>query len=252
MSMNVPDEMPMDNEQERQIDDAVARMLRARRDNLRASVPLDVERRIRLSLAEETAPKPLTPTENVFSSIIAWFKRPIIAIPAALVVLAFVTLAVSRNSDDPLPVDLHRVAYANFSSVVKGDLSLVKTTSDTSALRAFFAGSGVDYPVFFPSMKAELKGGVVSMDNGHAYAHLVYGIGDHIVYLFEADQASIDGQIASLDTVITNDLNTGKWHWEERPGTGTLFVWKSNNVVCLAVSDLRTQDMSALFTLEAL
>jgi len=251
VNMNIPDGQPMGNEREQQIDDAVARMLQARRASLRVSVPIDVERRIRLSLAEPTVTTPLTATENMFSSIIAWFKRPIVLIPASLAILAFVTFAVSQNSSTT-PVDLHSVAYANFTSVVKGSLTLAKNTSDTTALRAFFAKAGVDYPVFFPSMKAELKGGMVSTDNGHAYAHLVYGIGDHLVYLFEADQASIDSRVAILDTVITNNLATGKWHWEERPGTGTLFVWKSNNIVCLAVSDLRTQDMSALFTLEAL
>ncbi len=252
MNMNIPDEQPMGNEREQQIDDAVARMLQARRASLRVSVPIDVERRIRLALVEpRAATPPSTGRENVFSALIAWFKRPIVLIPASLAVLAFITFAVSQNSS-ATPLDLHSVAYANFTSVVKGDLTLAKNTSDTIALRAFFAKAGVEYPVFFPSMKAKLKGGVVSNDNGHAYAHLVYGIGDHLVYLFEADQASIDSRVAALDTVITNNLSTGKWHWEERPGTGTLFVWKSNNIVCLAVSDLRTQDMSALFTLEAL
>jgi len=251
VNTQLSDEQPMNTDREQQVDDAVHRMLSARRESVRTKIPVHIERRIRLSLGEaaeqQSAPQPV----SLLASLASFFRKPLVLVPSSLGMVAIAALLIFRSSSQT-PVDLHKIAYANFSGVVNGDISLVKQTSDTNELRAFFATAGVNYPVFFPAMKAQLKGGVVSTENGHSFAHVVYEIGDHVVYLFEADQVAIDANLASLDTMITNDLSTGKWHWEERPGTGTLFVWKSNNVVCLAVSDLRTQDMSALFTLEAL
>lgn len=243
------------SERENALTDGVARMLRSRRDTLRERVPVDVERSIRMAIAAEmaSAEQQTAARPGVFSALFGFLRRPAILVTSGLTVATLVVISLLRpTAASSSAVNLHDVAYANFNGVVRGTLQLARQTSDTVALRSFFTSAGVSFPVFFPPVQAELKGGVVSTENGHAYAHLVYGVGDHLVYLFEADQPSIDGGVAALDTSIVNDLASGRWHWEERPGTGTMFVWKSNNVVCLAVSDLHTQDMSALFTLEAL
>ena len=83
-----------------------------------------------------------------------------------------------------------------------------------------------------------------------AFAHLVYDVGGHQIYIFEVDRPSIDANVMSMHALVDQDVRNSTWHWEERAGVGTMFVWESNNIVCSAVSDLRTEQFSALFSLE--
>ncbi|MCX6140036.1 MAG: hypothetical protein NTX15_04275 [Candidatus Kapabacteria bacterium] len=184
----------------------------------------------------------------------ALLTRPLYAVPAALllaVIITGVVMMVNRSGQSSM-FEITSASYVNFQAVVKGDLKLSLATSDTSELKRFFKEAGVTFDVFFPQMAAELKGGVVSHHGDKHYAHLVYGVGAHTVYLFEVDQPSITNGRVSLADNVGEDVRKSHWHWEERDGIGTLFVWKSNTIMCSAVSDLRTQDFSALFRLETL
>lgn len=240
------------------LEHGVRKLVRSRNVNLRERVPVELERSIRINLAREveaaSKKRPLSFWEHVLTAI----RRPMIAIPIGIAVVALIVMMVTdRSSQPPFAamsprVNLYEASYANFSKIVKGELALVKVTSDQDELRAFFREEGVKYDVFFPEMAAELKGGVVSDHGGIRFAHLVYGAGDHLVYIFEVDEPSIKQNLVAMDATVWEDLEQSRWHWEERRGVGTMFVWESNNIVCSAVSDLRTQDLSALFTLEKL
>lgn len=240
------------------LEHGVRKLLRDRSANLRERIPVELERSIRIGLANEvkaaSKPQPVSFWEHVLSAI----RRPMIAIPTGIAIVALVTMMLTDRSTPPPfaamspRVNLYEASYANFTKIVKGELSLVKATSNQDELRAFFRDQGVKYDVFFPEMAAELKGGVVSDHGGIRFAHLVYGVGDHLVYIFEVDEPSIKQNLVAVDATVWEDLEQSRWHWEERRDVGTMFVWESNNIVCSAVSDLRTQDLSALFTLEKL
>jgi hypothetical protein len=224
-------------------------VVRGRTTALRTQIPVDLERSIRMQLGHEveraTAPAPL----SWWSVLVNAIRRPMVAIPTGIAAAALLVMFMTDRSPR---VDLYEASYTNFSKIVKGEIALVKETSDTTALREFFAAEGVEYEVFFPEIAAELKGGVVSDHEGAHYAHLVYGAGEHLVYIFEVDEESIERNIVAMRSDVAEDIEESRWHWEERSGVGTMFVWESNNIVCSAVSDLRTQDLSALFTLEKL
>jgi hypothetical protein len=234
--------------------------LRKRSTHLRTGVPLDVERSIRLALAQEVenaTQRDVAPT-SWYAALANAIRKPLIAIPTGIAAVAVIVLMIAGRSESPSvarmtpKVDLYEASYANFNKIVKGEIKLAKATANQNELREFFANEGVKHQIFFPAIAAELKGGVVSHHDGVHFAHLVYGAGEHLVYIFEVDEASIEKNEVAMKTAIAQDLRESRWHWEERPGIGTMFVWESNNVICSAVSDLATQDLSALFTLEKL
>ena len=235
--------------------DAVRTMLRERADRLRMPVPADVERSIRLAIAAEQSQSRARRErwlDTVIDTVIDYLRRPAIAVGVAAVALvAVVWFAVDRSSDTA-PFRLYEASYANFQDIVGGTLELGKRTSNPAELASFFRDQGVAYDVFFPTIDATLEGGVVSEHHGQRYAHLVYRAGDHLIYIFEVDEPSIEGNMIAMASDVADDLEHSRWHWEERAGVGTMFVWESNNIVCSAVSDLRTQDLSALFHLETL
>ncbi len=246
---------------------AMRSQLRSRRATLRTSIPVEVERAIRLKLGEEVASATAAVEDKLSfrQRLAAFLARPLYAVPAALVLAIAITgvvMVVNRSgtsgttttasASTSAAFELTSTAYANFQSVVRGELKLARQSSDTSELQRFFRDEGITYNVFFPEVAAELKGGVVSVHGSKRYAHLVYGTGKHVVYLMEVDVPSINSGAVSLASNVAQDVRSSKWHWQERDGIGTLFVWKSNTVMCSAVSDLSTQDFSALFRLETL
>ncbi|MBP7092692.1 MAG: zf-HC2 domain-containing protein [Candidatus Kapabacteria bacterium] len=238
--------------------------IRSRTEQLKIAVPVSLERSIRLSLGEEVVRQSKAEsTPSLLQRLLQRLSRPLVAIPAALVVALGITgiyMMINRNvpgSEETTVAkaslfELSSASYANFQSVVRGDIKLVRTSSDTAELQRFFREQGVTYTVFYPQIDAELKGGVVSQHGDKKFAHLVYGSGSHLVYLFEVDVPSLESGAVTLAAEISKDVKESRWHWEEKDNVGTLFVWQSNTVMCSAVSDLNTQEFSALFRLETL
>lgn len=246
------------------IEGALVQMLHGRREQLRERVPVDVERRIRVALANEREAQ-FQPTQSLWNRVASALLRPAIAVPVLGGIAAFMVTTTILNRPDAgngqsvtVPnqqvslVDLRTASYDNFASIVRGELKLVHPSSDPRELQSWFASQGVQYSAVFPTIAAKLEGGVVSDHNGKKFAHLVYSVNDHLVYMFEVDEASVADKSVTIDKSVNDNLTHGKWHWEEKTGTGTLFMWKSNNVVCSAVSDLRTDELSALFALNEL
>ncbi len=241
---------------QQRVESALVGMLHERREALRERIPADVERRIRLALIEQPEASP-----SLWQRIVGVFARPLVSIPILATGIAVAAIFVvqqqpqvsepSAVNRSPL-VDLQAQAYANFESIVRGELTVAVASESEQEVRSWFKNNGVTYDVQFPSIEATLVGGVVSTHEHKKFAHLVYNVGNHLVYMFEVDEASLASRDVALDTGIVDGLAHGKWHWEERLDTGTLFIWKSNNVVCAAVSDLRTDELSALFDLHLL
>lgn len=240
------------------VESALVATLRERRARLRATLPPTVERRVRMAVNAEAMPRK-TFAER-YPALSFWKSQRFVWAAAAIVLVSVLLLepsalrqltgsgAVAASASLDVPTQ----SYANFASIVNGSLQLGKATTDKQSLKAYFASEGVDYDVQFPAIEATLKGGVVSEHGGRKFAHLVYERAGHTIYMFEVDQESLDGKQAELGQVVADDITHSRWHWEERADTGTLFAWKSNNVVCVAVSDLRTNELSALFDLQEL
>ena len=250
---------------------AVRDTVRDRSNALRVDVPIALRQAIAEGIAREmaaasepVAERPLREPNKTVARPSRLLRRPTFAIPVILIsivagiaaVWSYRTFMATPPPDvvtsSVIPIDLHSKTYENWNAVVKGQITLAQVTSDTVALKEFFRKEGVQYDVFFPEIDAVLQGGVVSVDNGRKFAHLVYASEGHLVYIFEVDTRSFEDKTMSLPLAVAENVKQSKWHWEERDGVGTMFVWKSNNVVCSAVSDLPTRDFSALFRLEAL
>lgn len=178
------------------------------------------------------------------------FVRGLVAI-GSVAVVALVTLFVLRTPGSSSG-SLTNVAYSAFGAVRSGAFTLEHQTSDPADLSRFFAEHGVAFEVFYPQIDASLRGGSVVEINGKACAQLVYSAGSKPVYLLETNNTDITRGDVELEREIRDDVEQSRWYWQEHADLGTMFVWKSNNVLCTAVSELPVSDFSALFRLETL
>ncbi len=241
------------------LQEATRRLVRQRSNSLRADVPNDLLFRITRGMDEaDRAPERQPQTRQAWSLTAALqgiFASPRyvrgLIVTGSVVAVALVALFLLRTSPTS-SAELSSLAYTSFGTVVNGSFAIERESSNESELRSFFASQGVDFPIFFPQLDATLRGGSVVTINGQQCAQLVYAAGPKTVYLLEADNNDVVDGSVQLDQEIRQDVEQSRWHWEERDEIGTLFVWKSNNVMCTAVSDMPTQEFSALFRLETL
>ncbi len=142
-------------------------------------------------------------------------------------------------------------AYSTFHAYADGTLQLQKLSSSQEELSRFFAKNGVQYPVHYPKIDAELIGGVVSQEKGTKFAHFIYKVGDHIIYAYEVPEGMVDNQTLSVNPRAMEIVNKADWYWEKENGTSnTMVLWKVGPNLCVMVTDLRTEQLSALLHVE--
>lgn len=191
---------------------------------------------------------------------------PKYAIPALSVILMAGSVYVSDNSgiDNPSTPNASMLqvvhtgdnnicnkAYSTFHSYADGSLKLQKLSSNQEDLSRFFAENGVKYQVHYPKIDAELIGGVVSQEKGTKFAHFIYKVGDHIIYAYEVPEGLVDNQTLSVNPRAMEIVNKADWYWEKENGaSNTMVLWKVGPNLCVMVSDLRTEQLSALLHVE--
>ncbi len=238
---------------ESEIVGALRSTLHDRRSALRTQVPPSLERSIRMAIASEAAalqrPSLVERLRQAWASLAA---RPALAglTLTGIAAAAFMTVFVMRSGPD-MPSNLTDAALAVYGQVTAPEAQIELRSSDRDGLRAFFAERGVAFNVFFPDVDAELIGGSVRTINGREFPILVYAAAGHVMSLLEVDEASIGARTVSMDSQASEDVSHSRWHWASSEDK-TLFVWKSNSIMCSVVSDLAVDEVSALFRLEAL
>ncbi|MFM8839806.1 MAG: anti-sigma factor family protein [bacterium] len=142
-------------------------------------------------------------------------------------------------------------AYATFHAYEDGSLPLQMISTDQKKLSAFFNENGVKYPVHFPKIDAELIGGVVSQEKGTKFAHFIYKVGDHLIYAYEVPEGLVDNQTLSVNPRAMEIVKKADWYWEQEKGaSNTMVLWRLGSNLCVMVSDLRTEQLSALLHVE--
>ena len=232
---------------------AVRSSIRQRRDSLRTQVPVALVRSIRMAVAQEAdaarEPRLVDRLRTTYASL---FARPAYSFAALAGVVAIVaSVVLYTRSEGILPSNLSDAALTAYADVSDGDGSVDLRSSDTTDLRAFFANHGVAFEVFFPTFAAALVGGTVRSIHGREFPVLVYRNAGHFISLLEVDQGAIDDHTVDMDRTASEDVEKSKWHWASSDDR-TLFVWKSNSIMCSVVTDLAVNEVSALFSLEVL
>jgi hypothetical protein len=150
---------------------------------------------------------------------------------------------ITHNGNDNLCFQ----AYNNFHSLEQGNLSLQKVTHNKEELSRFFKEKGVNYPVFYPEIDAELQGGVVSEYKGVKLAHFVFKAGDKFVYMYEVPNQMIDNHNLNINPKAIEIVNKADWYWEKEKGSNnTMVLWRLKSNMCSIVTNLRIDQLSAL------
>lgn len=137
---------PRQIDREERLIAAVRDTLGRRRDTLRLQVPVDLERSIRMALAEERS---VPAKESWVQRAIDWIRQPSVSFGMAAATLALIVgLAVLGQRSDALPRELTHAALAAFPGVHSGSTKLDIMSSDKQQISAYLASHGVQHAVF--------------------------------------------------------------------------------------------------------
>lgn len=236
-----------------------------RKDALSLHAPLDVQMAVQRILANEQSLNTAGHSSkieyifnNIYSVLIKLFLKPVIALPLGIIIGISGYLLYNQSSVDSekfsyVPIthngndNLCLQAYNNFHSLENGNLPLQKITNDKEELSTFFKEKGVNYPVFYPDIDAELQGGVVSDYKGVKLAHFVFKVGDKFVYMYEVPNQMIDNHNLHINPKAIEIVNKADWYWEKEKGSNnTMVLWRIKSNMCSIVTNLRMDQLSAL------
>lgn len=240
---------PRQVEREERLMNAVSATVARRRDALRMQVPVELERSIRIAIGEAHA----ATDQPWYASALEWLRRPAVSFgmaAATLMIVAGVVFMTQRP--EALPAEITDAALMAFPGVHTGSTKLDIQSSNKQALSAYLSEHGVGHSIFYPDVDAELVGANVFSVNGLPCAEIVYKAAGHTIALLQVDEKSLEAKRVELNAVVAEDVAHSKWHWASTEENGTLFVWKSNSIMCTVVSDLQIDEVSSLFRLEAL
>lgn len=251
------------------IQTAMKNMLHHKNEALHIQAPVDLRSSILNGIrAQQTQVSQQTKSGSFFESFwnsldpIVSVLSPKFAIPAvfAIFMAGYVYMSEQVQSESvvsPNPSMLKVVhagtnnicsqAYTSFHAYENGDLKPQMLTSNQEELSSFFAENGVKYTVHYPKIDAELIGGVVSQEKGTKFAHFIYKVGENIIYAYEVPQGLVDNQTLSVNPRAMEIVNKADWYWEQENGaSNTMVLWRLGPNLCVMVSDLRTEQLSAL------
>lgn len=185
----------------------------------------------------------------------SWFSRlfgvrlnPAIAVTALLMVaVGIYSLLVPYGtvSDD---ADIIRQSLTNYQAVIGGAIK-PQMVGESDRVRTFLE-QGVAFDVNVPRMKdCSSCAGVLSDFKGVKLAHVVYQIGNDIVYIYQADMSeAMKGERIGLPEKAKDELKRTDWYIEENPDGRTVVLWKYKNTLCAAVSGMKKSELLSLLT----
>jgi hypothetical protein len=247
------------------IQTATKNILINRKDALSIHAPLDVQMAIQRNLANEktmNSEKHSSKFEQIFYNaynvMLRIFLKPVIAFPLGIIIGISGYLLYNQSTIDSENISYINIthngndnlcfqAYNNFHSLEQGNLPLQMLTNNKDELSIFFKEKGVNYPVFYPDIDAELQGGVVSDYKGVKLAHFVFKVGDKFVYMYEVPNQMIDNHNLQIHPKAIEIVNKADWYWEKEKGSNnTMVLWRIKSNMCSIVTNLRMDQLSAL------
>lgn len=207
----------------------------------RVSVPTDLY----YAILRKTVHRP---GFSFFGRFFGFAINPAITMVALIVVivgaysLLFPTATISDDAN------IIQQSLNNYQAVIGGGIT-PQFISSNDNVRSFLEKE-VPFAVNVPKMKnCSTCAGVLSSFNGVKLAHVVYKVGDNIIYIYQADMdEAMKGEKIGLPAEAKTELLKTDWYIQENSDGRTIVLWKYKNTLCAAVSGMSKSELMALIT----
>jgi len=178
-----------------------------------------------------------------------WLFQWRVVIPAlsgGIAALLFFSLVTTKiNPSYPMTAhtasnDLINQSLKNFALLKSGKLEPGLVSSVPESVRGFLQKSNLQFGVQMPSIQnCDWCAGSATEEGGVKQAHLIYKIGNELVYVFEvSDDDALYGTQVSLPPAAKRALAQSGWYTDPDHPDCNVVLWKTDEAVCVAVSTM--------------
>jgi hypothetical protein len=172
---------------------------------------------------------------------------------AALFFFSLVTARIGPNyslTAHTASNDIINQSFKDLSLLKSGRLKPHLVSGVPDSVREFLQGANLQFGIQMPSIRnCEWCGGSATEEGGVKQAHLVYKIGDELVYVFEvSDDDALGGGRLSLPPAAKRALVQSGWYTDPDHPDCNVVLWKTDDAVCVAVSTMGKGQLLSLLT----
>ncbi len=198
---------------------------------------------------------------GAFSGLLEWLERALTArviIPtvttAAAAVVLFLLYAPGGRFDNATrhtaANDIINQSIVNFALLRSGEMKPTVVSCYPEGVAGYFERNGVRFTVNVKSLNdCDWYGASSSDYDGVTQAHVVYKIGDDLLYVYQVNEEQLqDGSLLQLPPAAKKSLAETDWYADPEHPDCNVIVWKSNGVLSTAVSTMQKDKLLALLT----
>ncbi|MEX2090213.1 MAG: hypothetical protein WEB62_10595, partial [Bacteroidota bacterium] len=146
--------------------------------------------------------------------------------------------------------DVINRSYKKFLSIRDGELKPSMVSCFPESVLAYFEQQNPRVSVKLLNVpNSDWYGAIADEHGGVKLAHVVYKLGDEIVYVFQANQSEVlNSSSFSLPPAALSALKQSGWYTDPGHPDCSVVVWIVDETLCTAVSTMKKDRLLAMLT----
>lgn len=146
--------------------------------------------------------------------------------------------------------DIINQSIVNFALVRSGELKPSMISCYPEGVIGFFERNGLRFAVNVKNIEGcEWYGASSSEYNGVTLAHVVYKIGNDIMYVFQVSESDVhQGSLLQIPPAAREALAKTNWYIDPDHPDCNVVLWREKGTLCAAVSTMKKDRLLALLT----
>jgi anti-sigma factor (TIGR02949 family) len=181
------------------------------------------------------------------------FLVPGLALGIAAVVFVLMLTPTSRTdqaSRHTAANDMINQSIVNFALIRSGELRPSMISCYPEGVIGFFERNGLRFAVNVKNLEScEWYGAIASEYNGVKLAHVVYKMGDDLMYVVQVSENDVQqGSLLQIPAAARKALAETNWYTDPDHPDCNVVLWRDNGTLCAAVSTMKKDRILALLT----
>jgi anti-sigma factor (TIGR02949 family) len=181
------------------------------------------------------------------------FLVPGLALGIAAIVFVLMLTPASRTDQATRHTaanDIINQSIINFALIRSGELKPSMISCYPEGVVGFFERNGLRFAVNVKNIEScEWYGAIASEYNGVKMAHVVYKIGDDLMYVFQVSENDVQqGSLLQIPAAAREALAKTNWYTDPDHPDCNVVLWRDNGTLCAAVSTMKKDQLLALLT----
>lgn len=181
------------------------------------------------------------------------FLLPALATGVAVVTLLLIltpTYRTDQATRHTAANDIINQSIVNFALVRSGELKPSMISCYPEGVIGFFERNGLRFAVNVKNIEScEWYGASSSEYNGVKLAHVVYKLGDEIMYVFQVSENDVrQGSLLQIPAAAQKALAETNWYTDPEHPDCNVVLWRDKGTLCAAVSTMKKDRLLALLT----